>query len=368
MNPLNSMNRSSNSNTLTDKVKNVFSKTKNIGDKMMNSTSKIKNTVSSGFTDKVNKLTTSASSSQTFQGVSSFFKTFTESNTAFSKFVFIILVLLAFIFLFQIGMAIMTSFITGYSGEVYVVKGMCNSNKEKKITANPNIKDSVSIIKSINRDDGIEFTWNVWFYIDDVDNNNYDYKRIFSKGKGLTDTSVLESSLKTTNSPYSKIMNNSPGMYITRYIPDNTSSIAPNINFTTDSSNVSLVICLNTYNSSNSDNEFAELITIKDVFLKKWMNCALIIKNRTANVYINGKYNKQKILNNIPIQNNYDTYVGDDTGFNGYISNLKYYNRAISYEEVRSLYSKGPNLTSVDTTTPNGQDYTSMSWYYNIDK
>ncbi len=358
------MNRS-NSSTLTEQVKSAFSKTKNIGDKVMNSTSKIKNVISTGISDKVNKISNTTNNSQWFQGISSFISNFTESNTAFSKFVFLILVLLLFIFLFQIGMAIMTRFINGYSGDVYIIKGMTNSNKEKVVTSNPNNKDSVSIIKSVNQDDGIEFSWNVWFYIDEV-SNSFEYKRIFSKGKGMKDSSNLNSTLKLEHSPYSKIINNSPGLYITNYIPDDTSSVAPNITFTNDISNVSLVIALNTYNPSNSDTEFAELITVKDVFIKKWMNCTVIVKNRTVNVYINGKYNKQKILNNIPVQNNYDTYIGDDSGFKGYISNLKYYNRAISYEEVRSLYSGGPNLTSVDTITPNGLDYASMSWYYNI--
>ncbi len=360
------MNRS-NSSTLTNQVKSAFSKTKNIGDKVMNSTSKIKNSISTGFSDKVNKISNATTGSQWFQGVSSFITNFIESNTSFSKFVFLMLVLLLFIFLFQVGMAIMTRFINGYSGDVYVIKGMINSNKEQSIPSNPNNKDSVSIIKSVNQYDGIEFTWNVWFYIDEV-TNNYEYKRIFSKGKGIKDKTNLNSSLKEETSPYSKIINNSPGLYITNYIPDpdNSSSIVPGITFTNDASNVSLVIALNTYNPSNSNSEFAELITVKDVFIKKWINCTVIVKNRTVNVYINGKYNKEKILNNIPVQNNYDTYVGDDNGFKGYISNLKYYNRAISYEEVRSLYSAGPNLKIIDTITPNGQDYASMSWYYDI--
>jgi hypothetical protein len=196
------------------------------------------------------------------------------------------------------------------------------------------------------------------------------YKRIFSKGKEVSDNTNLKLSLKETNLPYSKILNNSPGMYITSYIPDpnNSTSIAPGINFINKPNTISLVVCLNTYKPTNVDTEFSEFITISDIPKDKWVNSTLIVKNRTVNVYINGKLNKSKDLNNIPSQNNYDTYIGDDEGFTGFISNLRYINRAISYEEVRSINASGPNLTSVDTVTPNGQDYLSMSWYYNTDK
>lgn len=359
------MNQSK-STTLTEQVKNVFSKTKNIGDKVMNSSSKIKNSITSGITNKVNKISNSTSKSKWFQSSSTIFKDFTETNTAFSKFVFIILVLLMFIFLFQVGMAILTKFIVGFSGDVYVIKGLCNANKEKIVYSNPNIKESVPILRSVNENDGIEFTWSVWFYINDSTNiTGNEYKKIFSKGTGIDNTSKLKSELKASGTPYSKIINNSPGMYLTKHISDNTSSIVPNINFI-DDTNVALVITLNTFTPAAGNSEIAELITVKKMFIEKWVNCTLIVKNRTANVYINGVYNKQKILNNVPTQNNYDTYIGQANGFDGYISNLKYYNRAISYEEVRSIYATGPNLTSVDNITPSGTDYGSLKWYYEM--
>ncbi len=368
------MNRS-NSSTLTDQVKSAFNKTKNIGDKIMNSTSKMKNTISTGVSDKINKVSNSTSKSQMFQSASSFINTFVETNTAFSKFVYIILVLLLFVFLFQIGMALLSRFINGYSGEVYIINGLHNSKSEKIVSANPSLEESVSIIKSVNEDNGIEFTWSVWFYINKLDTStgsNYNYNRIFSKGIGIKDDTYIKSDIKgsqNSHKPYTKILNTSPGIYITKYIPTTDTTIAPGINginFTIDTSGVCLVTAINTFNPSIDNSEFSELITIDDIPIQKWVNCTLIIQNRNATVYINNQLIKQKILNNVPVQNYYDTYVGDNNGFDGYISNLKYYNRAISYEEVRALYAKGPNLKSVDSITPNGVDYLSLSWYYNI--
>ncbi len=358
------------SSTLTNQVKSVLNKTKNISDKVINTTSRIKNSISSGITNKVNKISNTNTNPQWFQSASSYLNTFIETNTAFSKFVFIILVLILFVFLFQLGMILITKFINGFSGDVYVLKGLTISNQERIISNNPNNEESVAIIKSINQDDGIEFTWNVWFYVNSLNNTtNYEYRKIFSKGTSSSNNTVYSSNINNptdTNLPYSKIINNSPGMYLTKYIPD-TGKIAPNIRFNdpTNKNDIALVVVINTFNSTTNSNDFAEFITIDKIPIGKWVNCSLNVKNRTVNVYINGKLNQSVTLQNVPTQNNYDTYIGEGGGFSGYISNLRYFNRSISYEEIRSINSYGPNLTSVDTINTTNQDYLSMNWYYN---
>jgi hypothetical protein len=356
--------------TLTNQVKSVLNKTKNMSNKVMNTTSKLKNSISSGITNKVNKISNTSTKPQWFQNASSYLNTFVETNTAFSKFVFIILVLVLFVFLFQLGMIIITKMINGFSGEVYVLKGLMPSNMEKIISNNPNNQDSVAIIKSVNQDDGIEFTWNVWFYVNSLNNTsgNYDYRKIFSKGIS-TDTSVYNTSnIMKTNAPYSKIINNSPGMYLTKYIPDSTGSTAPDITFgnPANKNDIALVVVINTFNVNTNSKDFAEFITVDKIPISKWVICSLNIKNRTVNVYINGKLNKSVTLQNVPTQNNYDTYIGENGGFSGYISNLRYFNRSITYDEILSINSYGPNLTSVDTIDTAKQDYLSMNWYYNV--
>jgi hypothetical protein len=357
--------------TLTNKVRNVFNKSKNIGSKVINSTTKIKNNISTGISDKVNKISNITNKPQWFQSSMNMYNSFIESNTAFSKFVFIILLLLAFIFLLQVSMIIMTKFINGYSGEVYVINGLVNANREKIVYNNPNENESVSIIRSVNENDGIEFTWSVWVYVDSLGTDTYKYYKIFSKGKGVLDASLNTNILGTTSQhlPYSKIINNSPGMYLTKYIPsnENKSYTAPSIKDFTVSSDgkISLAVVLITYNVDSTDNDFAEIINIDEVPVKKWFNCTLVVKNKTANIYFNGKLYTSKDLNNVPLQNNYDVYVGETSGFDGYISNLRYFNRAILYEEIQNINSYGPNMKSVDTINATKNDYLAMSWYYN---
>ena len=358
-----------NSSTLTDKVRNAFNKSKTIGNKMVNSTTKIKNNISTGISEKVNKISNITTKPQWIQGSLFSLNSFVESNTAFSKFVFIILLLLVFIFLLQVGMIIITKFINGYSGEVYLLKGLISANKERQIYNNPNTSNSTTILRSVNEYDGIEFTWSVWVYVDSLGSNQYNYYKIFSKGT-LDSSANLNPIIKGTSDshlPYTKIINNSPGMYLTKYVPTEDSiNRAPNIVFNeTIGDEISLIVVINTYNTTSTDNTFAEIINISKIPVKKWFNCTLTVKNKSAFVYFNGKLDKQIDLTNVPVQNNYDTYVGDKSGFNGFISNLRYFNRAISYEEIQNINSSGPNMTNLDTLDTNKLDYLSMNWYYN---
>lgn len=357
------------SSTLTNKVRNAFNKSKSIGDKMINSTTKLKNNISTGISEKVNKMSNMTTKPKWLQGSLFSLNSFVESNTAFSKFVFIILLLLVFIFLLQVGMIIITKFINGYSGEVYVIKGLCNANKETIVPNNPNAKNSATILRSVNENDGIEFTWSVWVYVESLGTNNYQYYRIFSKGL-LDESTNLNTHIKGTTSDklvYTKIINNSPGMYLTQYVPTSDSdNKVPNITFnSTASEDISLVVVINTYNSTSTDSTFAEIINISKIPIKKWFNCTLTVKNKSASVYFNGKLDKKIDLGNVPVQNNYDTYVGESSGFNGFISNLRYFNRAISYEEIQNINTTGPNMKSIDTLDNKKLDYLSMSWYYN---
>jgi hypothetical protein len=74
---------------------------------------------------------------------------------------------------------------------------------------------------------------------------------------------------------------------------------------------------------------------------------------------------KRQNLNNVPKQNYYDVYIGQKNGFKGYISNLKYYNYAINYSEVKSLFLAGPSKKLISDEMPsNKNDYLSVNWYF----
>ena len=55
-------------------------------------------------------------------------------------------------------------------------------------------------------------------------------------------------------------------------------------------------------------------------------------------------------------------------GFNGYISNLWYFNSALTASKILALFNKGPNLKMLDGTSGDldmkKPDYLSLRWYF----
>ena len=166
------------------------------------------------------------------------------------------------------------------------------------IPQEPGSEGSVTIARSTNADEGIEFTWSVWVYIDDLTYNSGRYRCVFYKGNDYAKNPNAQES-QGLNFP-----NNAPGLYI-----------SPNTN--------SLVVMMNTFNVINEE------ITIDDIPLNKWVNVIIRCQNNTLDIYINGTIVKSHHLHGVPKQNYGDVYVAPNGGFSGYISNLWYYNYAL---------------------------------------
>ena len=259
---------------------------------------------------------------------------FIQTNTMISKFVFILLVLIIFISLFYTGLFVLQARY-GTQRTPYILKNMISSNKLQVISSNPNIKDSIPILRSINEITGIEYTWSVWVYIDDLYlNENQKYRRIFSKGNHNT----------IQNENYEeKFINNSPGMYL-----NNNDNI--------------FTIVFNTFSTSES---IYEIIEINNIPIEKWVQCTIRVKDKKVDIFMNGILKKSHLLTNVVNQNYYDTYVGDDKGFGGYISKLRYYDYGLNDEEIQKDMSSGPNLTmKTKEDISYKPPYLSMNWYY----
>ena len=284
---------------------------------------------------------------------------FVNSNTTISRFVFIMALFLLFMAAFNVGVSLIQQYWMNSKSPI-LIDGMVSANKLKIVSTNPNVDKSVPIYRSINQEYGLEYTWNVWVYIEDlnkIDNNLY--QRVFSKGSqepGITGVAVP----KINSGVVNELLNASPGLFITKNAADNSLYGDKNLH-------AGLVLVVNTFDSGSKGNDFLETIHIKNIPLKKWMCVTIRVENTTVDIYLNGILTQRKKLNNLPRQNYYDTLIGDsDGGFNGFISSLRYYDSAIHYDDIQSLYSKGPNRTSIDTSmSDNIQNYLSMNWYYN---
>ena len=129
-------------------------------------------------------------------------KEFMESNSIVAKIAFLFLVLIIFILLLRLGISAISYFMRPTSDPT-LIDGMSDCTQMHVIPQNPAIPHAKPILRSINQEDGIEFTWSVWTYIKDLKPENL-YKHVFHKGNDkINSTNGL-------NFP-----NNAPGLYIT---------------------------------------------------------------------------------------------------------------------------------------------------------
>lgn len=360
-NSLNSFKRPN--STLSGQVSNAIEKTKELGGKIKNGAVNIKNSVSEKVSEKVSEVKEKVTGSTKFAAIASAtsaIKGFTESNTAISRFVFIVLVLLLFIILFNFGIYLIQRWI-GNNPDPFIIDGMVLSNNTKTVSSNPNVEKSVPILRSVNEDYGLEYTWNVWFYVDKLNSDPMTYQRIFSKGNEESITTGIKTFL--ADGVNKKIVNASPGLFLTQQ--ENAGVLATATPPTTNDSNINLYFVVNTFKNDQGNTQYAESITIRNIPMKKWVCVTMRIENKTADIYVNGVLTQRKTFTNLPRQNYYDTVIGDSNdGFTGFISSLRYYSHALNYEEIQSVYGKGPNLKSIDTNMNSGvMDYLSINWY-----
>jgi hypothetical protein len=253
---------------------------------------------------------------------------FLESNSLVAKFAFLLLVLFVFIILFRIGISLV-AWLASPTESPKLINGMIDAKQAMTFVQDPSSNGAVTIYRSNNANDGIEFTWSVWILIDDLQYMQGQYKSIFYKGNNNIITNGL-------NFP-----NNAPGLYI-----------APYTN--------SLVVIMNTYDVINEE------ITIPDIPMNKWVNVIIRCQNTTLDVYINGIITRSVRLLGVPKQNYGDVYVAMNGGFSGNISNLWYYNYALGTSEIQKIASNGPNTKLINSTNTATKptDYLSLRWYF----
>ena len=256
---------------------------------------------------------------------------FLESNSLVAKFAFLLLVIFGFIILLRVGISVVSYFLKPNSSP-HLMDGMIDASQMIVFPQDPSSNGAVTIYRSVNATEGLEFTWSVWLFINNLNSNSGSsmYKHVFSKGN---------SNLQKNGLTYP---NNAPGLYI-----------APNTN--------SLVVMMNTFNVINEE------ILIPDIPINKWVNVIIRCQNTTLDVYINGTIARSINLVGVPKQNFGDVYAAMNGGFNGYISNLWYYNYALGTSEIQKLVTSGPNTTMISGNGMSDKltNYLSLRWYFN---
>ena len=70
---------------------------------------------------------------------------------------------------------------------------------------------------------------------------------------------------------------------------------------------------------------------------------SVVLQGEHMDIYINGKLKTRYILKGVAKQNYGDLWVNLYGGFDGYLSDLSYYRRALSYSEIEKIVKKGPS-------------------------
>ena len=156
---------------------------------------------------------------------------------------------------------------------------------------------------SVNGKYGLEFSYTTWLYVEDsnfVGSRATEYKHVFHKGS-------------KTGSPLG-----SPNMWIDKDINR-------------------LNISMNTYHS------LKESCNIDNIPLNKWFHISIVVVNKSVSVYVNCKLKKKSNLIGVPKLNYGDVYVNMYNGFDGFVSQLRYWNKAISQIELESICESGPS-------------------------
>ena len=296
--------------------------TQNIGD----SINSIKSNVTDSFTDFSNQASAGVGASSDFL----------QSNTIIAKFAFLILVIIGFLFLLNLGVILLGYFLSP-SESPYIIKGLINGQTGKSFVQDPKVGDVKKIIKlSNNERTGMEFTWSVWLYINDLGSNPNRYQFVFNKGDLYLDGTSNISQI-----------NNGPGLYIS----PNTGSTAK------------VHIIMNTSQSNDTNN----IIDIDDIPIRKWVNVIIRLENTVLDVYVNGTISGRLNITLVPKQNYNDINVCQGGGFNGSLSDLRYFSHALSIMEINNIVYWGPNTSAstdgVSASTSGGFNYLSSLWY-----
>ena len=268
-------------------------------------------------------------------------KDFLNSNSIIAKFAFLILVLIIFFILFNLGSVIISSLFSVDHNPI-LIDGMINAKQSLIIRQNPALKGAVPILRSVNQRNGIEFTWSAWIYADDSNfpkTNPVDtkYKHIFHKGSDVFKSDGIADVL------------NAPGLY---FAPLKESSKG-------NSARIRIVM--------NSYTTVYETVDIDDIPLNKWFHIIIrVTQQNDLDVFINSSLIKRHTLTGIPKQNFGDVFVAMNGGFSGNISSLRYFEKAIGTYKINSLFKDGPNKKFIAGTMDVKEDttsYLSTRWY-----
>ncbi len=278
----------------------------------------IQSGVSDAISSATNNITSGLSSFTSNADLGTASSEFVNSNSIISKFVFLLLVLIVFIMLMNLGVYLISYFLRPDLSP-YVIKGLINGNTQVRVPQDPKNSNSVTIYRSNNASKGIEFTWSVWLNINELPSEE---SPIFNKGNDATQKGPMMTIKRGAN----------------------------------DSGTISIFMD----SVVAADNTTTPTVTLTDIPLNRWFNVVIRMQNKIMDVYVNGTVAKRYVFTNVPKQNYGDVVIGK---FNGQLSDLRYFNTALNVFQINNITMAGPTMTSATNQRDTKFDYLSSIWF-----
>tara|TARA_B100001093_G_C26811475_1_gene1007766 strand:+ start:459 stop:1385 length:927 start_codon:yes stop_codon:yes gene_type:complete len=308
MNNKNTGNRNvGNKNNLANR--NTGSANKNAGSANRNNGNANSNrNLTNNFSNNSNNNTNSSNNSQ---------------NTSIVKDVIVaVLVLIVVGVLVYFATNFLRKYLLGKSDQPWILQDSKNSKNSLVVTQDPRNENSITLYRSDDAASGAEFTYSFWFAIENMEYKYGELKHMFHKGN------------KSGNP------NRAPGVFL--HPTSNT-----------------ILVYMNTVNN------IMEHVEIKNIPLRRWVHMAIILKGQYLDVYVNGFLRKRHELSSVPKQNFGDLWLNLNGGFDGYMCKMRYYRRAIEYNEVENVVRGGPS-EAVCGDTGEKPPYLDDNWWFDF--
>ena len=218
----------------------------------------------------------------------------------------VIVLVIVLIGLYYLGKFLISKYVNANVSSPYLLNTTKNAKHALVIS-----QDSTSVnyipIKRSEEQDGIQFTYSFWFLVENFDYKKGEWKHVLHKGNS------------------SSYPNRAPGVW---FHPDKNA----------------IRVYMNTVDN------ILEYVDIDNVPIRKWVYMNIVLNNRNLDLYINGYLKVRKELSSLPKQNDDDLWVSMFGGFEGYLSNIRYYSYAIDFNEINSNIKSGPSTNNcIDT-------------------
>jgi hypothetical protein len=228
--------------------------------------------------------------------------------------------------------------IAGY----FIYRHMNQTKKSDTVTKQfiPYIHDA-SILKRISNgsiptsSSGNEYNINFWVYVNDYGVRRNEDKCILYKGE--TPTGLLnDASLDSTGANPNVECN--PSVWLLKDV--NKLRVVVGLDKKASGNCASG----STQQACQSGELDADMCEIEYFPLQKWVAVNITMRNNVVDIFFDGTLKKSCVLTGAPIVSKGDLLVCPDGGFNGYVSNMKYSNKALAADKIFNMYKSGPTL------------------------